>query len=524
MAQNRVSFETPAEKLNFLAHEMVAMMNNLTSSLAFNCILESTDLRKTLADYIFKMDYSIEKSVIYDAHMHTSYNFSMFFILVTNHRFDLLRIIYDIYSEELASLPLIQGNDPSFNDLLFFLKQKATYIIDKNDINYKGAVNSEQKQLLKLYINIFNNCLRPRPFDITVAPLDLEAILEKLFGNKPEYLPIEASMAKIIQLFSHPAKYVPYLQFIEQEFNRYNVKHCGKPFPQLAANKYDFKLINGYEYPIPNENFGEGLTKLSLLQEFLMIFLRQTAGWGKKNTALNWLGHIPNELANKLLLADSGTFVTEGRLNEGLYHGKLSHMLQFAVIAVAIQDNFISNVTLHELIDFAIQHDEYASKNKIWLSMFDWYSISRFTLSNPFALHTLLMRHGHGELNTPSIATYLIDTFCKGFNRLVQMEYQNNHSISKNKFLDNLQYFSFNMFSTPHDTTIQYLKKHYPKYYAKATHTSLRNDYFVIEKKYKPKHFAVNPYPLFAAERLKKVTNQETTANTEIKNNHTSTM
>ena len=155
MAQNRVSFETPAEKLNFLAHEMVAMMNNLTSSLAFNCILESTDLRKTLADYIFKMDYSIEKSVIYDAHMHTSYNFSMFFILVTNHRFDLLRIIYDIYSEELASLPLIQGNDPSFNDLLFFLKQKATYIIDKNDINYKGAVNSEQKQLLKLYINIF---------------------------------------------------------------------------------------------------------------------------------------------------------------------------------------------------------------------------------------------------------------------------------------------------------------------------------------------------------------------------------
>jgi len=242
-------------------------------------------------------------------------------------------------------------------------------------------------------------------------PISLDTSINT-FGIKDEYSAIDRAAIQLRNAMHNPALITEILRYLDKEFARYYLEKHGKAFPTLDKNDYDFKVVCFYEFPVPNKNF-KHIDKHKALQEFLLQFLRKTADWAPSNKAVQWLGFIPQRYANNDL--KNKFFIVEGGMNEGLFHGTLTHMLHLAIISVLIRNNILKDVTLGDVVNHLVNARVFDESNNglLWQNILDQISFKFNMLGDPFLLHSFIMKHGHGALKTPALADSLIDTFCK---------------------------------------------------------------------------------------------------------------
>lgn len=178
-----------------------------------------------------------------------------------------------------------------------------------------------------------------------------------------------------------------------------------------APSEYTYRYIGLYKYPVPNEHY-QSVCKQSTLERVLISIL-QDAGMGQR--ARKWYGLIPEALANKMI--HDGDFFIESQFGIGVLHGKFSHMIQWALLILAIKDKFVRTepgVTAKSIIQFLISHNEPTKKTNLFAYMIDIQYTQMFTLQDPYRL-TSLISTGHFHESCPTLEAYLRDAFCSGF-------------------------------------------------------------------------------------------------------------
>lgn len=264
---------------------------------------------------------------------------------------------------------------------------------------------------------------------------------------------IRLAIAQISALLHKPLACIPYLKFINDEFLRYFVTKHGKNFSTLDAKSYQFKCVDGLHFPMPQANY-VGIDKASALQEFLISWFSQQGKHASK--AYKWVGYIPEWLVVSRL--SRGNFVMEHKLT-GLFHGKISHMLQHAIIIAAIQDGKISltfqvdkemqHITMHDIFDGLVRLSKSDTSGTLMVHVLDSRSLERIQFKDPFGLNSAIMHKGK-EFGIVALSDYLIDSFCKGFLKLCQARKAlNPHSVGDlTAFFEQMDDLSLELFES----------------------------------------------------------------------------
>ncbi len=130
-----------------------------------------------------------------------------------------------------------------------------------------------------------------------------------------------------------------------------------------------------------------------------------------------------------------GDFVVEERMHNQIFHGKLSHMIQTAILLLVIESNEISlkympnnileAITANDIIEHFITIEN--NMGTLFQTVRDDRNFERIAFSDPHQLNSFIMHHGKG-LGFAALADYLTDTFCKSFVTFVKI---NNSGINK---------------------------------------------------------------------------------------------
>lgn len=257
----------------------------------------------------------------------------------------------------------------------------------------------------------------------------------KIFPNGSDAKPVITTkdeavkyvLAQIYALFNSPKHYLKYLRFIDYEFNRY-YKHLYKEDYSLKSKSFDFEVCDRWHFPIPHEDY-QSDKKHSALQEFLYLLFSKEENLPQ--SVYKWVNLIPGDYANKAQAA--GHFFMEARLGINLFHGKLSHMLQQAIILYAIKnkeicthfetDNGNIDITLLDILKGHFEGGTYDFEDNIkpfWEFIRDSYA-DNANINDPNFLHSMIMFQGKDKgFEFPRLADYLTDSFCKGYLRLVK--------------------------------------------------------------------------------------------------------
>lgn len=233
---------------------------------------------------------------------------------------------------------------------------------------------------------------------------------------------LKAAISQLHALLASPAKCIKYLQFLNQEFLRYYQEKHGQVFPTLNPDSYDFKMIDNTYYPIPKDKHKYvKLNKSHALQEYLTALFNQY-DLGKK--ACKWIGYIPHEIADAMVT--DGDMLTESRLGSGLFHGKLAHMLQRAILIFAIQNKEIAlkKISIKDIFNGLVSINEHNEKNKLWMPVRDCRVIGMVSFNDPHRLGSVIMHEGK-KLGMRALSDSLIDTFCNGFLHLLDAYHDN---------------------------------------------------------------------------------------------------
>lgn len=349
-------------------------------------------------------------------------------------------------------------------------------------------LSEENKRLAITYLQLLQKHIKPLPWHLNSKTYTLPYCLSYLFGDQATYTPVQLSIAKIMVKFHSRQELIPYSDHLGREFIRYYQETTGQPIPKLPRDQYDFEAIDVYQYPIPNERF-QGFSKeinANAYLEFLMLFLRKTAGWGSEqmNKAIQWAGFVPNEKANQAVTTAPGEVVVEVELNEGLLHGEPSHMLQFAYISLMIQDGYLEpGVTLHDIVSTLVTTARAGVNDSLWGRLLDNGDRDPTSFCNPYMLYSSLMRECRPALIP--VADFLINSFCKGYQNLLQYRGE-----SSDQFLSYARLRELRLFYISPDLLQKYLA-------AKPSAVVLDKgeDYAIIEKKYQPNvSFEPKPY------------------------------
>jgi Ankyrin repeats (3 copies) len=257
-------------------------------------------------------------------------------------------------------------------------------------------------------------------FKDKASQLNLPIAYEQLFGfkMKSRHSKDEASKQAIAQaasLLSNPKDCMKYLSFLNEELIRYYHEATGANFPSLNSNSYDLKSIGGVMYPIPKDNFC-GIKKEHALERLLISIFKP---YGLANDSSKWIAFIPHIIADQMVI--NGDFVTENQYGAGLFHGITAHMLQQIILIYAIQDGTINLAYKEHDKDKSISVKEFLQafiKLKIWIPTRDLREPDCITFSDPHRLSSIIMQDGH-ELGISTLSDSLIDTFCKGFIKLL---------------------------------------------------------------------------------------------------------
>ena len=235
---------------------------------------------------------------------------------------------------------------------------------------------------------------------------------------------IKKVTSQFYSFLKSPKKCIKYLKFLNDELVRYFEEKYKCVFPGLDPSSYEFKVIDGTYYPIPQENY-IGIKKHSALQEFLILFFR------KYNLAENiyqWIGVAPEREANEAV--KKGDFVMEDRVG-GLLHTKIAHMLQFAILLCIIQDESViqdekidlsfssqeagkSTLAVRDIFEALVTLEISNQEAYLWNEILDQRFFNIVQFSDPYRLSSIIMHEGK-SLGMTALSDYLIDTFCKGF-------------------------------------------------------------------------------------------------------------
>lgn len=243
-----------------------------------------------------------------------------------------------------------------------------------------------------------------------------------LFKQKPDFIEadknkeqaIQIAITQIYLLFSSVEHVIPYLNFLNKEFTRYHLEKNKGELPGLDPESYQFEMIDGLSYPIPNERF-VGIHNRKSLPEFLILLLNK---YHLAKNAYKWVGLIPVGVAKEMFAA--GEFITEDPIGHTLFHGKLSHMLQYAIIVYAMEHGVIhrdymangkrANITMADILNTLGNH------LKLREEVLDIRYPETISFSDPFRMNSIIMEKGE-QLQCKFLADYLINSFCKGINK-----------------------------------------------------------------------------------------------------------
>ena len=350
--------------------------------------------------------------------------FTVFDYFCINERFDLI-----------AELMQIENFDRYTNISRLLSRMRGYY--------FKLKDNNQFIDVLCIKLREFNHAPRPLSltFDEKRDQIDFSTsatILHKpgiwYFGPaSSKKNAVESAIIELFSLLSTPKLCIAYLQVINWELKRYYQKKHGVAFPKLNRDNIVFQKINGVDYPIPTSDY-TGIKKNSALQECLFSILN-ARGLSKK--AYKWIGFIPHEIADEMV--KQGDFVVECRLGTGLFHTKTAHMLQFVLLIYAIESNKIpvnyreknkiKSISALDILQ-ALITEKIKKKTQsfsLWSVVFDSRK-DNCAFTDPFRLGSMLMLY-RDTWQIEALSDALVDTFCKGFIRLVSTLNESNPSL-----------------------------------------------------------------------------------------------
>lgn len=244
---------------------------------------------------------------------------------------------------------------------------------------------------------------------------------------------VKVVISQFYALLEDPHQCVKYLRFINQELVRYFQEKHNKKFPRLNPDTYEFRIIDGTYYPVPKESYVK-LEKCHALQEYLMALFNK---YDLAKRAYKWIGFIPHKVANKMI--SKGDMVTESRLGTGLFHNKLAHMLQRALLIYAIENGDIqlNGIAIRDVFKGLVTLKCYKSDQKIWMAVRDTRNFSVVSFTDPHRLGSVIMHDGK-DLGIDALSDSLIDTFCNGLMHLLKAYQKYNYfePLKLNNFID----------------------------------------------------------------------------------------
>lgn len=269
----------------------------------------------------------------------------------------------------------------------------------------------------------------------------------------------------LAQLLRHPDKCHRYLTFLNDEFVRYHAFATGETIQAPDMKHFTFKDIGNTWYPVPDKNY-RGNKNHGTLSQYLLVLFRKH-GFGDR--AVKWLGFIEREAADEMVRR--GDFISEATFGApGLLHGKLSHMIQTAILIFAIENGEIdleyeengrkAKLTVGEIIASQVDRSSGRMLAGIWEIVRDTRVYDEVRFGDPHRLQSVLMRDGE-SLGAKELSHYMINSFCKAF---LKSHHATSMYISDlggvNDFADQLNDLAPNGYNIPY-----YLQEHGRSYY-----------------------------------------------------------
>lgn len=333
----------------------------------------------------------------------------------------------------LTELMKIENYQASINIRLFLSNARIAYWSKPN--------KSKEFNKVCLSLRNLNQYHEVKEFTKDSSNLCFSTAHHTLFGHiqfedfsiRNRQKKIKMAIAKLYSLLASPKKCSKYLQFLNNEFARYFHEKHGKNFPSLDPHSYEFKIIDGTYYPIPKRNYVK-IDKYHALQEYLVILFNKN---NIAKRAYKWIGFIPNEIANEMVV--NGDMLTEDRLGTGLLHGKLTHMIQRAILIYAIENEEIQldDITINDIFHALVTMNKHNENSKLWVTVQDTRDLGIVTFTDPHRLGSVIMRNGD-ELGINALSDSLIDTFCNGLMHLLcaYKKHQSYSYLDLNTFVD----------------------------------------------------------------------------------------
>lgn len=248
---------------------------------------------------------------------------------------------------------------------------------------------------------------------------------------------IKIAIADFYQLLNMPNRCIKYLKFLNNELDRYFHEKYAQPFPKLNSKSYHFTSIDGTYFPIPNAHYNK-LLKHHALQEYLVSLFKK---YGLAENAFKWIGFIPHEIANEMV--KKGDMITESRLGEGLFHNKLAHMLQRAILIYAIKNGEVRlrGISIKEVFSALVSWTHAKDQeSKLWMPVLDTRVFPFVVFTDPHRLGSTIMINGK-KWGIRALSDSLIDTFCRGITHLINAFRSNIHfsQLDLDQFVDMMQ-------------------------------------------------------------------------------------
>ncbi len=325
-----------------------------------------------------------------------------------------------------------------------------------------------------------------------LPPTSFQSAYAALFGPFFAYLSpypnskeeaVKRAITQFYVLLLNTSKSIKYLQFLNAEFTRYIIEAAKFDLNLLDPIFYEFIAVAGGCYPIPKENY-RYLKKNHALQEYLILLFKNH---GLASKAYKWMGFVPKEVANEII--KGGDFFKESRLEFGLFHNSISHMIQLAILIYAVENEevllkqkvngTVQNITIGDIVDGFITLKNYSTKKEVWGSVRDSHSYKIFFFNSPHRLSEFIMRYGK-QFKIENLSNYMIRSFVEGLKQNIKAF---NHTpewgdMTIKDFVVNMNDMDITKFSIAPNI----LK------YALSREQSVKSnaDYAVIEKNYSP--------------------------------------
>lgn len=294
-----------------------------------------------------------------------------------------------------------------------------------------------EKEINKICNDLFTPHFISRPTDCDDEELKAEAL--------------KKANAYCYAILNNPPRCLPILQYLNNQFERYYAEtHPDQPFQFVDDDEYEFKIADRTEFAIPKQHsryFGDNTPpcsqKHSALKEFLLLLLRRH---GMGDDAVKWVGFVPAEFADATI--QSGNLVLESGISGAtILHGVYSHMLQLAIILIAIEKKMIPlSYKIYgphvEITAAEIVASQTTLKNKsnrpIWMAMRDTRYINEITFVDPHRLNSYIMYYGK-RFGMRTLSSYLIDSTCKNMAKMyrnIASEHQTIHDFGLFTFIE----------------------------------------------------------------------------------------